>query len=162
MGVAKVHKAAGLPEGTLITKGLDKVDYVDVYAVETKAGRSIEEIADRIFALPAWIKLALRLRHYLIAKPFGLKTGRFDTSGANDEKTRTVPIIDKNENEIVMGSDDKHLYFRLSVLKQEAGERADVYLSTVVKFNNMWGRVYFAFIKLGHKLVVRSVLKRVG
>lgn len=160
--MAKVRKAAGLPDGTLITKGLDKVDYVDVYVVATKAGQSIEDIAQRIFALPAWIKVALRLRHYLIAKPFGLQTGRFDVAGDDDEKTRTVPVIDKNENEIVMGSDDKHLYFRLSVLKQEAGERADVYLSTVVKFNNAWGKVYFAFIRLGHKLVVRSVLKRVG
>ncbi|MBU3916777.1 DUF2867 domain-containing protein [bacterium] len=59
-----------------------------------------------------------------------------------------------------MGSDDKHLYYRISVMKKEIEQGTEIYLNTIVKFKNIWGRIYFLPVSLGHKLVVKSLLKR--
>jgi hypothetical protein len=59
-----------------------------------------------------------------------------------------------------MGDDDKHLYYRISILKRNTEKRFEVYLTTIVKFKNNWGKIYFAFIKPFHKMVVKSMLKK--
>jgi hypothetical protein len=159
--MAKIYKIKDLPEGTLIIKNLSSVDYYDSYMITKKNEDSIEKITEKILSLPQWIIIALRIRYYLIVKPFGLTTGRFDNiTRSSDASFEPVPIIEKNENEIVMGSDDKHLYYRISIMKKEIEQRTEIYLNTIVKFNNIWGRIYFLPVKLGHKLVVKSLLKR--
>ena len=159
----KIYKIRELPDGTLIIKNLSSVDYYDSYMIVKKNEDSIGKITEKILTLPSWIKIALRIRYYLIAKPFGLTTGRFDDITINPEASHEpVPIVEKNENEIVMGSDDKHLYYRMSVMKKEFEQRTEIYLNTIVKFNNIWGRIYFLPVKLGHRLVVRSLLKRLA
>ena len=59
-----------------------------------------------------------------------------------------------------MGSDDKHLYYRISVMKKEIEQESEIYLNTIVRFKNVWGKLYFLPVRLGHKLVVKSLLKR--
>ncbi len=159
--MAKIYKAKELPEETLIIKNLSSVDYYDSYMITKKNEDSIERITEKVLSLPDWINIALRIRYYLVVIPFGLTTGRFDDITKSSEvNSEPVPIIEKNENEIVMGSDDKHLYFRISVMKKEVEQNTEIYLNTIVKFNNIWGRIYFLPVRLGHKLVVRSLLKR--
>lgn len=159
--MAKIVKINELPEGTMISQNLSSVNYFDSYMITLKNVGSIEKITEIILSLPHWVKIALRIRYYLIAKPFGLTTGRFDNiTKSSDSNFEQVPIIDKNENEIVMGSDDKHLYYRISVMKKEAETITKIYLNTIVKFNNIWGRLYFIPVKLGHKIVVKSLLKK--
>lgn len=160
--MVRIIKAKKLPEGTLILKDLSSVDYFDSYLIVKKNEDSIERITEDILYLPKWVIVALKIRYYMIVKPFSLGTGKFDKqrvmSKANSEP---VPIIEKNENEIVMGSDDKHLYYRISVMKRAVEQRTEIYLNTVVRFNNIWGKIYFVAVKLGHKLVVKSLLKRI-
>lgn len=161
--MAKIYKAKELPEETLIIKNLSSVDYYDSYMITKKNEDSIEKITEKVLSLPDWINIALRIRYYLVVIPFGLTTGRFDDITKSSEvSSEPVPIIEKNENEIVMGSDDKHLYFRISVMKKEVEQRTEIYLNTIVKFNNIWGRIYFLPVRLGHKLVVRSLLGRLA
>jgi hypothetical protein len=157
--LAKIFKIRNLPANTLITKDMVLVDYYDSYMIKKKTDDSIETIVEKMLALPCWIKIALRIRYFLIVKPFGLSTGRFDNE-SSEMNSEPVPIIKKNKNEIVMGSDDKHLYYRISVMKKEVGQESEIYLNTVVKFNNVWGKIYFLPVKMGHKLVVKSLLKR--
>lgn len=160
--MAKIYKIKELPAGTLILKDISTIDYHDSYMIQKKNKDTIEKITEKLLSLPNWIIIALRIRYYLIVKPFGLITGRFDNVAKNSElNSEPVPIIEKNENEIVMGSDDKHLYYRISVMKKEADQRTEIYLNTIVKFNNILGRIYFIPVRLGHKLVVKSLLKRI-
>jgi hypothetical protein len=131
--------------------------------IKKKTEDSIDDIVAKILTLPGWIDLALRIRYYLVVRPFGLSTGRFDNRTQDlDEKPQPVPVIEQNENEIVMGSDDKHLYYRISVMKKESEQGSEIYLNTVVRFNNIWGKLYFVPVRLGHKLVVKSLLKRLA
>ena len=159
--MAKIHKVEKLPEGTMIINNMSSIDYADSYMIVRKNEDPIEAITEKILSLPNWVKIALKIRFFLIVKPFGLSTGRFDNIGENSEiSSEPVPTIENNENEIVMGSDDKHLYYRISIMKKQIGQETEIYLNTVVKFNNLWGRLYFIPVRLGHKLVVKSLLKR--
>jgi hypothetical protein len=161
MSVKRVRRIAGLPEGTSILEGMASVDYLDSYVALTPDA-SIGEITEKVFALPWWVLFALRVRHVLIAKPFGLTTGRFDSAEATGTGSEPVPVITRCANEIVMGSDDKHLYYRISVMKESLGEETRVFLSTAVRFHNVWGRLYFLPVQVGHRLVVRSLLKKLA
>jgi hypothetical protein len=90
------------------------------------------------------------LRHW-IAKPFGLKTAK------KTKQDKIFPIIAQNENEIVMGIDDNHLNFRVSVLIDR--EKSYIYTTTIVHYNNGWGKVYFLPVKPFHKIIVCSLMK---
>lgn len=159
----KIYKISGLPEGTLITNNMPSIDYYDSYMIKKKTDDSIDKIARKMLTLPAWINFALRVRYYLVVKPFGLSTGRFDDIPVKpEESSEPVPVIEKNENEIVMGSDDKHLYYRISVMKKVTGQEPEIFLNTVVRFNNVWGKIYFLPVRLGHILVVKSLLKKLA
>jgi len=127
---------------------MDRIDYFDSYFIKKESNCSIDEITSKILALPDWIKILLKIRHYLVVKPFGLNSGK-----------QEVPILYRNEKEIVIGENDKHLYYRVSVYKKQ--DKSEIYLTTTVKFNNNWGKVYFAFIRPFHKLVVKSMLKKI-
>lgn len=145
----KIYRNKECPKTSLINKDMDRIDYVDSYSIKLESDCSVEEITTHILTLPDWIKILLKIRLYLIVKPFGLSTGR-----------QEVPILYKNDNEIVMGENDKHLYYRVSVYKK-TGQYSEIYLTTNVKFNNRSGKVYFTFIKPFHKLVVKSMLKKI-
>ncbi|WP_342447330.1 DUF2867 domain-containing protein [Methylobacterium platani] len=71
------------------------------------------------------------------------------------------PVLSRSEREIVLGEDDIHLDFCLSLLLSPSLDgRADLVATTVVRCRNRLGRAYLAAIMPGHVLVVRSVLKR--
>lgn len=99
-------------------------------------------------------------RNYLIAKPFGLKTAEKKAQSGKTPSKNIFPVLFRNENEIVMGANDKHLSFRASVLLAKAGDETDIFLTTVVRFNNFGGRLYFALIKPFHRLIVKSALRK--
>lgn len=73
-------------------------------------------------------------------------------------KLMSFTVLTRNENEIVMGEDDKHLKFRTSVFVDR--EKSKVYLTTIVKFNNWLGKFYFIPVKLIHKILVKSQFKK--
>jgi hypothetical protein len=149
----KVFKIRQYPDGSLIRKEMARVDYFDSYMIEHNAGSSIESVLAKLFVFPKWILFLMNVRNLFIAKPFGLISG---SNSGKVERNKPFPIIFQRENEVVMGEDDKHLYFRLSVFRKNN----NIYLSTVVRYNNVWGRIYFFIIKLFHKLVVKSLLRR--
>jgi cysteine synthase len=60
----------------------------------------------------------------------------------------------------VLGFDDKHLDFRVSVTVAPAGTAGTlVTVSTVVKTNNLPGRTYLAAIMPFHRIIVRHLLE---
>lgn len=157
-----------LPEDSLITKDLSEVDYFDSYMINKQITYTIEEIAEKIFTLPKWVKGLLKIRYYLLVKPFGLKTGikkEYNSFHQDEHSIRNnfgdVSVLSKNENEIVLGNDDKHLNYRVSVLKIKTTNSHEIYLSTVVHFNNNLGKIYFSVIKPFHKVFVKLMLEKI-
>ena len=116
-----------------------------------------------IFAMPRWVMILLGVRNALL-RPFGLKTGdemgfapptREDIAAGRYEGIFGVKAVD--EEEVVLGDDDRHLDFRVSVLKTRAPEN-HVAISTWVHPHNIWGRLYLVAVYPFHKLIVWRML----
>jgi hypothetical protein len=69
-------------------------------------------------------------------------------------------VLARNENEIFTGQKDTHLDFGLSfyIAKKKGGYL--IKLITIVKINNPLGKIYFAFVKPFHILLVPIILHR--
>jgi hypothetical protein len=146
-----VQKYSTAPENSIITAGFGKIDYCDSYRITQSTSDSPEQIAEQLFKLPKWVIGLMILRNGLV-RPFGLKTEK------EPESATLFPVIDRNDNEMVAGMNDRHLNFRVSILLDS--EHSFIFVTTVVHYNNRWGKVYFLFIKPFHKIIVKSLIKR--
>ncbi|MDR1886661.1 MAG: DUF2867 domain-containing protein [Prevotellaceae bacterium] len=152
MSRKSVKKCSAVPANSMITTDFGRVDYHDTYLIYQTTDKRAEEISKELMQLPDWVNVLFFIRNR-IAGLFGLKTDR------NTRKDDTFfSLIENREDEIVMGEDDKHLNFRASVLKDKAN--GTVSLTTVVHYNNLWGRVYFFPVKPFHKIIMKTLLKR--
>jgi hypothetical protein len=161
----KVVKLDHIPDNSLILIGFEKIDYSDTYKIKIKPNDdTIDKITTKIFKTPKWVDNLLKLRNFIV-KGFGLKTD------ATKEKiiepyysigSRAVyfTVSDRNENEIVMAEDDKHLNFRTSVMIVKDTASSTIYLSTIIQFNNFFGRLYFLPVKPFHRIIIKSLLKK--
>ena len=139
-------------ENKLISKYLP-ADYADCFSAKISFPRQINvaELFELVFNYrPPWLNFLYKVRNFLV-KPFGIKVnGSFKDF-----------IIEQTPKEIVLHSKNKHLDFYVSLFcsdKAENGQTASI--TTLVNFNNLMGRIYFAAIWLFHKLIVPSLFKR--
>lgn len=145
--------------------------HIDSYAASfRRSGEiAIEDIGKAFFLLkpPRWITALFTLRNG-IAGFFGLKAGGKgggqrlpgDFKLEPGERLGPFKVFSKSKTEVVIGEDDRHLNFRVSLFfeQQPANERTIV-ISTVVRFNNWLGRFYFLPVRPFHALIVRTLLK---
>ena len=103
-----------------------------------------------------------------IVSVFGLRTSdaklSTEISSASIETGGTIgmfKVLARSDDEIMFGGDDKHLDFRASLLVQRDAARLSAVLSTVVHYNNWFGRLYFFFVRPFHRLIVASLLRNV-
>ena len=76
--------------------------------------------------------------------------------GSTGADPNTFDTRTRTDQEVLLGTDERHLSFRASVLTQV--DR--VVLSTVVQVHNRRGRAYSALVRLFHPIIVRAVLGR--
>ena len=158
-----------IPRSDKIFISFGKVNYEDSFCLsfETKKLFDIDFIIFKIIkTLPNWVKLLLNLRNK-IASIFGLKTGKIGDFYDNPEKLNfkqgqsigDLSVILKEKYHLIAELKDKHLDFRVSILIREEGT-TEVFFSTIVKFNNIFGKMYFFLIAPFHRLIIPSTLKR--
>jgi hypothetical protein len=123
-------------------------DFLDCYSVESRL--TPQQAARRGLALPGWARALLALRNALV-RPFGLKTGQTTDSAI-------FPVVLDGPEELVLGTDDRHLNFRIAVHRQ--GGR--LYMSTWVHPHNIWGRAYLAGVMPFHILISRAAVRRMA
>ena len=126
-------------------------------------------IVEIFFALfghtPRWMQVLLIVRN-AIARWCGLEAPTVAEilkpavrgSYAVGDKIGPWPIFFINDNEIVAGRDNKHLDFRLSLLRVTDGDGESVVLSTICSVHNLAGKIYLFFIVPFHRTGVRSLL----
>lgn len=157
-----------LPAQSSITHLYQSVNLADAFVIGLPSGASRDPdlLARFIFShQPAWIGQLTNLRDLIVAG-FGLKTARHLATLAHDAKAGRLGIFkvySTNETEVVVGEDDTHLDFRLSVLcsgEPEAGGGRALTLTTVVHCHNLLGRVYIFCIAPFHRMVVKASLRR--
>jgi hypothetical protein len=159
----------GLPSESRVTRAYESVNLADAYSIELPAGisASAELLARFIFSQQTpWISGLMKVRDTLVAG-FGLKTAKHLASLDPEAKASRVglfKIYSTSATEIVLGEDDKHLDFRVSVLcsREATAKRRRLVVSTVVHCHNRLGRIYIFLIAPFHRLVVQSNLRRVA
>jgi hypothetical protein len=162
------HAASvSLPPESALANAYASTHLADAYSIELPAGASTdpELLARFIFAHQArWISVLTALRDALVTG-FGLKTARHLASLGSEAGAGRLGIFriyDTSPTEVILGEDDKHLDFRLSVLcagQSSPGARRHLVLSTVVHCHNRLGRLYLFLIAPFHRLVVQSSLR---
>jgi hypothetical protein len=145
-----ITKLTTIPDGSIIANGFGSVDYIDTYQVHKNTVKSAEEISKEIMRLPNWAIALFKVRNAIV-KNFGLKVEK------SEERGTFFKLIEKNDTEIVMGETDKHLDFRVSVMNNQTTHT--ISLTTIVHFNNAWGRVYFFPVKPFHKMIIKTMMR---
>ncbi len=131
----------------------------------TGASTDPELLARFIFGLSSPLERFLLKARDVLVGGFGLKTVKQKSLAAEYEVSRIAifRIYSISQAEILLGEDDKHLDFRVSVLcsdQQSLEGDLHVTLSTVVHFHNFYGRLYFFVIAPFHRFLVQFGLRR--
>ncbi len=171
----KINKYTKQPGNSIILNNwIGDIHYIDSYQFDILKPKNltIDDLAYMILSsdTPKWEKALLHLRDSIVGF-FGLKTGMTSefpkrqsdlTQYKPGDKIGIFPVIDRSESEIVMALNDKHLGFRVSLLTQnfQNSNLYSVYMTTIVQFHNIWGRIYFFPVKPFHKIIVKQSLKR--
>jgi hypothetical protein len=157
-----------VPDSSALSSDLIRSAYFhDSYRVPlARPGLSIVEIFFALFGhTPRWMKALLIVRN-AVTRWCGLeaptvaevlKPGARASYGIGD-KIGPWPIFFIGDNEIVAGRNNKHLDFRLSVLRVTDGDGESVVVSTVCSVHNLAGKIYLFFIVPFHRTGVRSLL----
>lgn len=166
--------SCSIPDRSILKKDSKLFDYSDSYQ------RSFSDIEGTIDSTKIGLlffsgrskvtDILFAIRNKVVVL-FGLKTsGQMRDSQKLSDHFKCEPgeqrglfrVFDKTEDEVVLGEDDKHLNFRVSLfldrIPDDTGKKS-LTITTTVKFNNLLGRVYFMIVRPFHKLIVPAMLK---
>jgi len=140
-------------------------DLLDSFATKLPASSSgdIRGIAHAILGQPApWfirtpqVILGRLRRHARLGK-----SADHDSANHDQDRISFLPVLSADDEELILGRDDRHMSFRISLMIQKSIEGPNlVSLTTAVRCNTRLGNVYLAAIKPFHRLVVPSNLHR--
>jgi hypothetical protein len=163
-----------LPKHSILNANHKKYDYVDSFRGilnDEKDQFSTVDIGKAFFSSgPKWVGILFAFRNRIVSI-FGLKTSGNKEEMQNrldnfkyepGEQLGLFKVFDKRENEVVLGEDDKHLNFRVSLFVERLhGNELQkaLTITTTVEFNNWFGRLYFLPVRPFHKLIVPTMLK---
>jgi hypothetical protein len=162
MNVLKV----AIPENSKVTRALRRVDFSDAYQTRLTRALSVEEVYRAVFGYwPAWIRVLMHLRGLVVL--LGLRhpndaelkakaAHSFDRSCYQvGQRVGVFSIQSIEPDELIVGDNDKHLDFRISIHKASQ----TVTVSTVVEIHNTLGRLYMLVVKPFHRLIVRTMVE---
>ncbi|MBB3213694.1 hypothetical protein FHW67_002995 [Herbaspirillum sp. Sphag1AN] len=147
------------PTAAIRASGLPHIDFADAYSGQAdRTYADAEQAARAVFANPPpAVQRLMALRNAIVA-PFGIKAS-VDFSDRGLGKIDVFPIISSTTTEIVVGGDDKHLNFRIWISIEAGPNGSTVTISTLVKINNLLGKIYLSIIMPFHKYVARLQLE---
>jgi hypothetical protein len=161
------------PSESCIAKEIAIADFHDSYRLLTSVKKKVnplEVYCLMVKKVPGWINFLLSLRN-IIARLLGLKDvgnlGRINQFLIRNNKSLegceldffTIAIC--SQNEMILILNDKHLDIKISILINEQFEEEEVIFSTLVKFNNFYGKVYMFIIAPFHKIIVKRLMRNI-
>lgn len=166
-----ITQKSTIPDSSILRKQNEPFNYIDSFSTcfsDTDNEYGINEIMKLFITCgPGWAGWLMSLRDKIV-KPFGLKTSK-DTLPQQSENYEPgsqqgiFKIFDKTDNEIILGENDKHLNFKVSLLldPDTNPDNKRISITTVVRFNNLLGKAYFLPVKPFHKLIVKGSLENI-
>lgn len=147
MSVTKIT----LPPKSALHARREPLDFLDCYAAPSDM--DVRQAAEIITDFPVWAQFLLQIRRFVTA-PFGL-----DNDGPEAaDRVGIFPVESETPEELIAGFDDKHLNFRVSVLRHDG----QICLATWVAPHNIGGRLYLAAILPFHIAIARDAVARVS
>lgn len=163
-----------LPDKSILKKNEKQYDYIDSYQsefIDNNNNISPTAIGKAFFSGgPKWVEKLFAVRNKIVGL-LGLKTSENITDRQKQldnfkcepgEKIGLFKVFSKTNYEVVLGEDDKHLNFRVSLLLDQLANETNkktVIITTTVQFNNWFGRLYFLPVRPFHKIIVPKMLK---
>ncbi len=139
-----------LPRSSLLQPRVQPGDFKDCYGC--KSNMTARQAGEELVRFPIWFYPLFIIRQILVL-PFGLKGPE---KSAN--RLGMFPIETETNNELILGFDDRHLNFRISVLS----EGGRVFATTWVQRNSRFGRFYLRLIMPFHILIMKNSVARVA
>ncbi len=162
-----------IPSNSLLLNSLTKMDYADAYSVDLPTPLKINtrDATQAFFeCAPDWVIQLMKLRDKLVGV-MGLKTHENHSEKPDftkaqfevGEKYGLFEIKNNVHNEIIMGTDDKHLSFRVSIIIHEnVNLSPQLIVATIVDIHNKFGAAYFKIVAPFHQMVVKSFIKKMA
>ena len=163
-----------LPDNSLLNNNPQKYDYIDSFQSEINDPNNkivSSDVGKAFFSsAPKWVEALMTLRNKIVSV-FGLKISNKisnrqqqldDFKCEKGEQLGLFKVFEKNNNEVILGENDKHLDFRVSLFIENIGthqEKKMITISTTVMFHNWFGKAYFQLIRPFHRLIVPKMLK---
>lgn len=157
------------PANSRLSPQLDKAYYHDTYeAPLTRPDLKMHEIYVAILGhLPWWARALIIVRNNIVslgglhAEPAaGVWTPEIKNSYAPGDKIVRFTLYHQDEHEIIAGLDDKHLDFRVSVMKSNDAGVHKVAVSTIIFVHNNFGKAYLWFVLPFHKRGLKHLLSQ--
>jgi len=149
------HSRVSPRVSALLGSTMPAVDWCDAFWVELPAGTPEDPLywRDALFGgdaphRPSWL---MRARD-LVAGVIGLKN-------AASGNGVTYPVLALGDREVVIGMNDRHLDFRVSLTVRPFGSEM-LLVTTAVCRHNLLGRAYFGVVKIPHLLLVPRWTRR--
>ena len=160
-------EVSAVPTKSLIFESLPRNHYLESYRVilpegcrTDLAGATRSVLFDQS---PAWIDTLMSWRNRF-ARYVGLKVAEVDKQEVLDnfsldrESLGIFRVYATNDSEVILGDDDWHLDFRVSICLNDK-ELQEVVLTTAVNYKNWFGRLYFMPVSFVHRLMVVFLLR---
>lgn len=163
-----------IPNNSILKSDENSFDYIDSYQkyFKDETGKIDSTKIGKMFftSSPKWIDGLFTIRNKIVGL-LGLKTSGNTTDRQKQldnfkcekgEQLGLFKVFDKTDNEVILGEDDRHLNFRVSLLLDKLkgkNEQKNLTITTTVKFNNSFGRLYFLPVRPFHKLIAPTMLK---
>jgi len=157
-----------VPPASALDRDLVATAYFrDAYRAPLSRDATIVDVFHGIFAhTPQWMRRMLIARNR-IAALCGLAVPddadileyRARDSYAVGDRIGPWPIFSLNERELVAGRNNRHMDFRLSLMKVEDGDGTGVVVSTICDVHNLFGKIYMLVIAPLHRYGVQKLLR---
>jgi hypothetical protein len=149
---------------------LAEASFHDAFETDlTDGGLSAAEIAVRVLrGTPDWVEALLEVRNRAVSLVGLRDTGRMGAVDGRPSEAYRVgdrlslfEVLSAEEDELVLGADDRHLDARISFLKRRRDGRWRYAISSWVRTRNALGRLYMVPVGRIHPLVVRQAMRTV-
>ena len=156
-----------VPKNSLANQSLSCRHYSDAYQAILPGESSHDvEFITRMFltTVPSWVSRLMKVRDRIVSL-IGLKTSsRSEVKDIKLELGSNIGIfrvLNRSSQEILLGEDDRHLNFRVSILVEGVNGLNYLTVSTVVYFHNWIGKLYFFIVGKVHKVIVPSMMRNI-
>jgi len=139
-------RAVPMPSDSVLAPLYAGADLLDAFAVRLPAEASddLETAARAAFERPAgWIRALMRVRDVVMV-PVGVKSSRAIglAAAARGSVIGFLPLLSKSAMELILGEDDWHLDFRVTIqIRADAENGRELVAGTVVHCHNRLGRI---------------------